>query len=266
MFYFSQASYADIERGSKASDVGGAYAEGISSVCCQVASSFLVHPADRDNGRLIGWDHNPYQHVDVTHFHDENIILGLMDFPDKELQKFSADSRERLRELRKRFPVFALGMFLCPNAQWCLEEIDALVPAQGTTERTTEFPWLVNSAPTGHAPTPGAIRPADADTLLWHFPKSTAPALTSLCVPRTGPEKQSRRFLREWHQHPKIRLRITSNPKIFAQFRHKVPQAQKTFFNGHWSRPLDSTLRSYCLIVATSFGSVFDTVKHRLSF
>ncbi|KAF8997943.1 hypothetical protein BDZ89DRAFT_1171107 [Hymenopellis radicata] len=179
MFYFSQASYADIERRYKASDVGAAYAEGFASVCCQVASAVIVHPVDRDNGRLIGWDHNPYQHVDHdTYFYDENIILGLMNFPEKELRKFSAESRERLRDLGERFPVFALGMFLSPSAQWCLEDIDALVPSEATTERTSEFPWLVNSAPAGHAPTPSVVRPADTDTPLWHFPKS-APAVTS---------------------------------------------------------------------------------------
>ncbi|KAF9040202.1 hypothetical protein BDZ89DRAFT_1060616 [Hymenopellis radicata] len=53
--------------------------------------------------------------------------------------------------------------------------MDTLAPLSDAEEQFSDFPWVVNSVPTGHAPTPNAVRPADADNLIWKLPSPPPP-------------------------------------------------------------------------------------------
>ncbi len=162
-FNFSRMPYPKRNNNYRVDDVRNPYATGIASASLQLISGILIHPDDPYKARIVGWRPNLYPHTNYsTPFHDEDFILKMMDFAEKDLAEFSTSSQERLQPLMDQFPVFVLGILLCPNGKWCLEQIDELVPFPGAGNQVVDFPWVVNSYPAGHPPIPSAIRPPDA--------------------------------------------------------------------------------------------------------
>ncbi len=166
----------------QAKDIRNAYLQGITPPCCQIASSILVHPDALDNFSIISWYETRYTDTDEETFYDENHILGVSDISGKDMKTYSDESQQRIVRLRDELETIALGIFLCPNAQWCLEEMEDCLPfADADTDlRIADFPWIINSVPKGHAPTPSAVRPADATNPLWNIPDLPPPTTSAL--------------------------------------------------------------------------------------
>ncbi|KAF9022681.1 hypothetical protein BDZ89DRAFT_1163128 [Hymenopellis radicata] len=181
MYHFSRMPYPKSDDNYKTQDVRNPYTAGIASASLQLVSGIIIHPNDPYMDRIVGWQRNPYPHTNRnTPFHDEDFVLKTMPYAEKDFGGFSPTSQERIRPIMDQFPVFALGMLLCPNGEWCLEEMDELVPAPDADDQIVDFPWLVNSYPAGHPPTPSAVRPPDAENPLWHLPETAPPTTSAL--------------------------------------------------------------------------------------
>ncbi|KAF8905902.1 hypothetical protein CPB85DRAFT_903548 [Mucidula mucida] len=94
------------------------------------------------------------------------------DFTEERLGHFSLNNRERILSIQENFPIIALGVFLCPNARWCLEEMDQFAYSE---PRVKEFPWTNNSNTTARPSEPLVVRPPDADHPLWRIPRMPPP-------------------------------------------------------------------------------------------
>ncbi len=184
MYFFNFGPYQG--RGMRykyqAKDIRNAYLQGITPPCCQIASSILVHPDTLDNYRVLAWYETRYTDTDEETFYDENHILGVADISDKDMKTHSDESQQVITRLRDELDTIALGIFLCPNAQWCLEDMEDCIPFADTDTdlRIADFPWIINSVPKGHAPTPSAARPADAANPLWNIPDLPPPTTSAL--------------------------------------------------------------------------------------
>ncbi|KAF8878507.1 hypothetical protein CPB85DRAFT_1443354 [Mucidula mucida] len=175
MFFFPTSTYSDLTTKYDAVDVREAYVKGVAFACTQVVSGVMLHPDDPTAIPIIAWDANPFQFTKHNStFHGESFVLA---FRNK-LEGFTAGSQERIRSVVEHFPVLAIGMMLCPNGEWCLKEMDTLAPAE--EQQFSDFPWVVNSVPTGHAPTPTAVRSADAKNSIWQLPSPPPPTTSTL--------------------------------------------------------------------------------------
>ncbi|KAF8876899.1 hypothetical protein CPB85DRAFT_1500512, partial [Mucidula mucida] len=173
MFFFPTSTYSDLTTKCDAVDVREAYVKGVVFACTQVVSGVMLHPHDPTAFPIIAWDANPFQFTKHNStFHDESFVLAFRNYLDNKLERFTARSQERIRSVVEHFPVLAIGMMLCPNGEWCLKEMDTLAPAE---EQFSDFPWVVNSVPTGHAPTPTAVPSADAKNSIWQLPSPPPP-------------------------------------------------------------------------------------------
>ncbi|KAF8916918.1 hypothetical protein CPB85DRAFT_1431876 [Mucidula mucida] len=129
-YNFSRMPYPKRNDNYRVDNVRKPYATGIASASLQLVSGILIHPDDPYKARIVGWRPNPYPHTNYnTPFHDEDFILKMMDFAEKDLAEFSTSSQER-------FPAFTLGILLCPNGEWCLEQMDELSTSLGSSIRT----------------------------------------------------------------------------------------------------------------------------------
>ncbi|KAF9020087.1 hypothetical protein BDZ89DRAFT_1164340 [Hymenopellis radicata] len=181
MFYFSRMPYPKSDDNYRIEDVRKPYTIGIASAALQLVSGVVIHPKDPYKGRIVGWEPNPYPHTDRnTPFHDEDFVLKTLPFAEKKFGEFSPTSQERIRPIMDQFPVFALGMLLCPNGEWCLEQMDILVPPPDAEDQVADFPWVTNSHPVGHPPTPIAVRPPDGENPLWSLPTLAPPTTSTL--------------------------------------------------------------------------------------
>ncbi len=90
-YNFSRMPYPKRNNNYRVDNVRKPYATGMASASLHLVSGILIHPDDPYKARIVGWRPNPYPHTNYNApFHDEDFILKMMDFAEKDLADFFA--------------------------------------------------------------------------------------------------------------------------------------------------------------------------------
>lgn len=150
---------------------------GLGDACRQLASSCRLHPTRPAVRSVLRWDTHKnikpdWGQDDTDDFVILHYALGIDDHLKRDL--LPRPTSALLSSLHARYPRFALGVFLAPNAHIYLQEMEDLADGDKL------FPWETNSTCVGPPPSRYASKPIDAERPPWSVP---APRVSDLDLP-----------------------------------------------------------------------------------